>query len=59
MKTYLSNPKFTDNLYYLVDPTTKQIIAKIDKRLWKYYYQPRLSAEDSEGIQPNLYFDEE
>lgn len=59
MKTYLSNPLFPDNIYCVVDPISKQIIAKVDKKLWEYYYQPKLEAEDTKGIQPNLYFDNE
>ena len=43
------------NKLYIVDPNTGDILAEIDRKLWEYYYQPKLS----EDIQPNLYFDEE
>lgn len=44
-----------NNLLYVVDSNTGEILAEIDRKLWEYYYQPKLS----EDIQPNLYFDGE
>lgn len=44
-----------NNDYYVVDPVSKQIIAKVDKRLWHYYYLGKFEKD----IQPNLYFDNE
>lgn len=40
---------------YVIDSETGELLNEIDRKLWKYYYMPKLS----EDLQPNLYFDEE
>lgn len=55
LQNQISQQVQQNNLLYVVDSNTGEILAETDRKLWQHYYQPRLS----EDIQPNLCFEEE
>lgn len=43
-----------NNILYIVDSETGELLDEIDRKLWEYY-----NPKFSKNLQPNLYFDEE